>query len=48
MEKILSQLPFWSSLSEDEKERVRQRAFVNHYGKETVINNGNNECLGSI
>lgn len=48
MEKILSQLPFWSSLSEDEKERVRQRAFVNHYEKGTIINNCNNECLGML
>ncbi len=48
MEKILSQLPFGSSLAEDEKERVRQRAFVNHYGKGTIINNGNNECLGML
>ena len=48
MDKILSQLPFWSSLSEDEKERVRQRAFVNQYGKGTIINNCNNECLGML
>lgn len=48
MDKILSQLPFWPSLSEDEKERVRQRAFVNQYGKGTIINNCNNECLGML
>ena len=48
MEKILSDLPFWSSMSEDEKERVRQRAFVNNYGKGTIINNSNNECLGML
>ena len=48
MDKILSQLPFWTSLSEDEKERVRQRAFVNQYGKGTIINNCNNECLGML
>lgn len=48
MEKILSDLPFWSSLSEDEKERVRQRTFVNNYGKGTIINNSNNECLGML
>ncbi len=48
MEKILSRLPFGSSLSEDEKEQVRQRAFVNHYEKGTIINNCNNECLGML
>ena len=48
MEKILSHLPFWSSLSEDEKERVRKRAFVNNYEKGTIINNCNNECLGML
>ena len=48
MEKILSHLPFWSSLSEDEKERAGQRAFVNNYGKGTIINNCNNECLGML
>lgn len=48
MDKILSYLPFWSSLSEDEKERVRQRAFVNQYEKGTIINNCNNECLGML
>ncbi len=46
MEKLLNQLPFWSSLLEEEKDRVRQRAFVNHYEKGTIINNGNKECLG--
>ncbi len=46
MEKLLNQLPFWSSLLEGEKDRVRQRAFVNHYEKGTIINNGNKECLG--
>lgn len=48
MEKILSRLPFWLSLSEDEKERVRQRVFVNSYEKGNVINNCNNECLGML
>ena len=48
MDKILGQLPFWPSLSEDEKERIRQRAFVNNYGKGTIINNCNSECLGML
>ena len=48
MDKLVSHLPFWSSLSEDEKERVRQRAFVNHYEKGNIINNCNNECLGML
>ena len=43
---LLTNLPFWSSLSDDEKERVEQRAFVRSYGKGTIINNCNNECLG--
>ncbi len=46
MEKSLNHLPFWSSLSDDEKERVRQRSFIRSYGKGTIINNCNNECLG--
>lgn len=45
---ILTNLPFWSSLSDDEQERVEQRAFVRNYGKGTIINNCNNECLGMI
>lgn len=48
MDKLVGHLPFWSSLSEDEKERVRQRAFVNHYEKGNIINNCNNECLGML
>ena len=43
---LLTNLPFWSSLSDDEKERVEQRAFARSYGKGTIINNCNNECLG--
>lgn len=43
---ILTNLTFWSSLSDDEKERVEQRAFVRSYEKGTIINNCNNECLG--
>ena len=46
MEKLINRLPFWSSLSDDEKERVRQRAFVNKYEKGNIINNCNKECLG--
>ncbi len=45
---ILTKLPFWSSLSDDEKERVEQRAYVRSYGKGMIINNCNNECLGMI
>ena len=41
-------LPFWSSLSDDEKEIVHQRSVVRPYAKGTVINNCNNECLGMI
>ncbi len=45
---ILTKLPFWSSLSDDEKERVEQRVYVRSYGKGMIINNCNNECLGMI
>ena len=48
MEKKLELLPFWSSLSDDEKETVQQRSVVRPYAKGTVINNCNNECLGMI
>ena len=48
MDKKLDLLPFWSSLSDDEKEIVQQRSVVRPYSKGTIINNCDNECLGMI
>ena len=31
MERTLTQLPFWSSLTEQEQETLRRSAFVRHY-----------------
>lgn len=48
MEKLLTHLPFWPYLSENEKDRLRQRSFVRNYKKNTIISNSNNECLGML
>ena len=42
MERTLTQLPFWSSLTEHEMETLRRSAFVRHYEKgEDVHRTGN-------
>ncbi len=37
MERTLTQLPFWSSLTEQEQETLRRSAFVRHYEKGAFV-----------
>ena len=46
MERTLTQLPFWSSLTEHEMETLRRSAFVRHYEKGAFVHSSDNECLG--
>ena len=48
MERTLTQLPFWSSLTEQEQETLRRSAFVRHYEKGVFIHSSDNECLGML
>ena len=48
MERTLTQLPFWSSLTEQEQETLRRSAFVRHYEKGAFVHSNDNECLGML
>ena len=48
MERTLTQLPFWSSLTEQEQETLRRSAFVHHYEKGAFVHSSDNECLGRL
>ena len=48
MERTLTQLPFWSSLTEREMDTLRRSAFVRHYKKGAFIHSSDNECLGML
>ena len=48
MERTLTQLPFWSSLTKHEMETLRQSAFVRHYEKGAFVHSRDNECLGML
>ena len=48
MGRTLTQLPFWSSLTEQEQETLRRSAFVRHYEKGAFIHSSDNECLGML
>ena len=48
MERTLTQIPFWSSLTEQEKDMIRRSSFVRRYEKGTVIHSSDNECLGML
>ena len=48
MERALTQLPFWSSLTEREMETLRRSAFVRHYKKGAFVHSSDNECLGMM
>ena len=48
MERTLTQLPFWSSLTEQEQETLRRSAFVRHYEKGAFVHISDNECLGTV
>ena len=48
MERTLTQLPFWSSLTEQEQETLHRSAFVRHYEKGAFVHSTDNECLGML
>ena len=48
MERTLTQLPFWSSLTEREMDTIRRSAFVRHYEKGAFVHSSDNECLGMV
>ena len=48
MEQTLTQLPFWSSLTEREMDTLRRSAFVRHYKKGAFVHSSDNECLGML
>ena len=48
MERTLTQLPFWPSLTEQEQETLRRSAFVRHYEKGAFVHSSDNECLGMM
>ena len=42
------QLPFWSSLTERERETVQRSAVTRRYEKGALIHDGGSECLGLV
>ena len=48
MERTLTQLPFWSTLTEREMDTLRRSAFVRHYEKGAFVHSSDNECLGML
>ena len=48
MERTLTQLPFWSSLTKQEQETLHRSALVRHYEKGAFVHSSDNECLGMI
>lgn len=48
MENILNKLPFWASLTEQEKEILRKSAVIRHYEKGSFIHSSDHDCLGML
>lgn len=48
MENILNKLPFWASLTEQEKEILRKSAVIRHYEKGSFIHSSDRDCLGML
>jgi len=48
MKNMLNQLPFWTSLTEQEKGILHQSAVIHRYAKGTFIHNNTQECLGML
>ena len=48
MEHTLTQLPFWSFLTEHEKDMIRRSSATRHYGKGSFVHNSDKECLGML
>lgn len=48
MENILNKLPFWTSLTEQEKEILRKSAVIRRYEKGSFIHSSDRDCLGML
>lgn len=48
MENILNKLPFWTSLTEQEKEILRKSAIIRRYEKGSFIHSSDRDCLGML
>lgn len=48
MENILNKLPFWASLTEQEKEILRKSAVIRRYEKGLFIHSSDRDCLGML
>lgn len=48
MENILNKLPFWASLTEQEKEILRKSAVIRRYEKGSFIHSSDLDCLGML
>lgn len=48
MEHTLTQLPFWSFLTEHEKDMIRRSSATRHYGKGAFVHSSDKECLGML
>lgn len=48
MENILNKLPFWTSLTEQEKEILRKSAVIRRYEKSSFIHSSDRDCLGML
>lgn len=48
MENILTKLPFWASLTEQEKEILRKSAVIRRYEKGSFIHSSDRDCLGML
>ena len=48
MENILNKLPFWTSLTEQEKEILRNSAVIRRYEKGSFIHSSDRDCLGML
>ncbi len=48
MENILNKLPFWTSLTEQEKEILRKSTVIRRYEKGSFIHSSDRDCLGML
>lgn len=48
MENILTKLPFWASLTEQEKEILRKSVVIRRYEKGSFIHSSDRDCLGML
>lgn len=48
MENILTKLPFWASLTEQEKEILRKSAVIRRYENGSFIHSSDRDCLGML